>query len=190
MNQKREWTMKGSNGKAMMGIEWDLEKYHDPDGEIARTSRAGLEIVPAPYDRETIDGNCTLNVGLKLMVDLIAGTGPGTPWDETHAYIGVGDGEAPATPDQVGLQGVNKAFAPMDASWPQRSGFVCAWRGTFGPGMGSFTWNEGVICNGPDDNAVCLNRKVQFRGPKYDEDTWIMTLRMKFMADDETVGEG
>jgi hypothetical protein len=188
INRIREGTMTQSDGMAL-GIAWDLYKYKDPDGRIAQSGKAGAdELGLALYDHEHIEGNCTLNEGLQLLVDLIAGTGPGERWDNEHAYIGIGDGDAPASPEQTGLMGTNKAFAPMDETYPQRAGFVCTWRATFGPGMGTFTWNEGVITNGPDDTATCLNRKVQYRGPKLSDDTWIMSLKMEFMAKDETEG--
>ena len=173
-----------SSDMVSWATHWDIYKFRDPDGAVERASKAGADVLALePYAHEQIDGNCTLDEGRMLLIDLIAGTGSGVPWDATHAHLGIGDGAAPAEPSQSGLTGANKAFAPMDATWPQRMGATCTWRATFGPNDANFLWNEGTIINGSDDSAVCLNRKVHNRGMKFAGETWIMGLAVKFKAD-------
>lgn len=163
---------------------WDIYTFNDPTGRIARASQAGTDVsVLGPCEHETIDGNLTLDEGVRLMVDLVAGTGPGNAWDFAHAHIGVGDGDAPTEASQTGLMGANKAYKPMDATYPQRTGNVCVWRATFGPDDANFVWNEYTIANGPDDTAVNLNRRAEQRGPKRPGDTVVFGVSVKFGPD-------
>ena len=169
------------NNRIMCGTTWDIYTFEDSDGEIAKASKAGAEIRDlGPCTHDTIEGNLTLDEGLMLMVDLIAGTGVGNPWDNAHAHIGVGDGDTPVDAAQTGLMGANKCFKPMDATWPQRTGATCVWRATFGPEDANFTWNELTIANGPDDMSVNLNRRVEQRGAKRPGDTVVFGVTVKF----------
>ncbi len=145
---------------------WTITKYKAGDSE--------------PYAKDEIDGNLTLDEGYQLLIDLIAGTGAGSPWDNSHAHIGVGDGTEPSAPGQTGLLGANKTYKPMDATWPRRTGKSCIWRATFGPGEAEYPWVEFTIANGPDDSAVNLNRKVNPREAKPPGETWAMELEMIF----------
>lgn len=160
---------------------WDIYTFNDPDGLVARASRAGSDISDlGPCDHDTIDGNLTLDGGLQLMIDLVAGTGSGNAWDNAHAHIGVGDGDTSVDASQAGLQGVNKSFKPMDATYPQRTGRECVWRATFGPEDANFEWKEYTITNGSDETAVSLNRRVERRGPKLPSDTVVYSMTVKF----------
>lgn len=162
---------------------WDIYTFADPDGKIARASRAGAGICDmGPCQHDIIEGNLTLNEGLQLFIDLVAGTGHGNAWDNAHAHIGVGDGDAPTEAAQTGLMGGNKSYKPMDATWPQRTGMECTWRATFGPEDANFEWNECTIVNGPDDSAVNLNRRVERRGMKRPGDTVVFGVTVKFGA--------
>lgn len=166
---------------ASMKVRWGVSKFRDPDGRIARASMEGADIsVLGPYARDTILDNCTLNIGYQNLIDLIAGTGPGVPWDGEHAHIGIGDGKEPALPDQTGLLGANKTYRPMDATYPQRAGRTGYWRATFGPDDGNHLWAEYAVANGPGEGAVHLNRKVQVRHEKLQGDTWVMDLEILF----------
>ena len=172
------------NNTVMCGTTWDIYTFADASGDIARASRAGADVLElGPHEHDTIEGNLTLDEGLQLFIDLIAGTGPGNPWDNAHAYIGVGDGDTPAEASQTGLQGANKSFKPMDAGWPQRVGRECTWRATFGPDDANFVWAECTIANGSDDSAVNLNRRVEHRGAKKPGDTVVFGMTVKFRPD-------
>lgn len=169
-----------SNG-VMCGTTWDIYTFDDPDGEIARASMNGADMgTLGPYTHDTIEGNLTLDEGLQLIIDLVAGTGPGNAWDNAHAHIGVGDGDAPVDAAQTGLMGANKSYKPMDATYPQRTGRVCVWRATFGPEDANFEWNEYTIANGPDDTAVNLNRRVERDGPKRPGNTVVYSVTVRF----------
>jgi hypothetical protein len=169
---------------AMYGIRWDIYTFRDADGEIAHASESGEDVCGlGPCVHDSIDGNLTLDEGLTLIADLIAGTGTGNPWDNAHAHIGVGDGVVPADAAQMGLMGANKLYKPMDATYPQRAGRVCTWRATFGPDDANFPWSECTIANGPDDTAVNLNRRVEQRGAKRPGDTVVFGVSVKFGAE-------
>lgn len=169
------------NDRLVWNTGWRIRKFKDPDGKVAETSVSGNDMnALSPYADDKIDGNLTLDIGYQTLIDLIAGTGTGRPWDNANAHIGIGDGTAPVEPGQTGLQGTNKTFRPMDATWPHRMGRTCVWRATFGPGDAEYVWAEFVIANGSDETAICLNRKVKVREAKPPGETWVMDLEMIF----------
>ncbi|WP_054749961.1 hypothetical protein [Ruminiclostridium josui] len=101
--------------------KWTIEKYN-----------AEMKL----YDTEQIEGNLLLNEGISSLLTLLIG-GSETPFNNANAYIGVGDGTTEAAPNQTGLMGENKSFAPMDATFPQVSGNTVTFRATFGPTSGN-----------------------------------------------------
>ena len=116
--------------------------------------------------RQEFDHNCFLNEGINELWSLVCGIG-GVKFDNTNAYIGVGDSDTAAAAAQTGLQGTNKFYRPMDAGYPtygtdQKATF----RATFAIGDANFTWKEITIINGDDDTHDNLNRKVQAMGLK------------------------
>lgn len=171
----------GTADRVVWKARWDIRKFKDPDGRVAQASMSGADVrTLGPCAHDTIEDNCTLSAGCQHLIDLIAGTGVGVPWDNTHAHIGVGDDDTPAEPAQTGLLGANKTYRPMDATYPQRMGRTCYWRATFGPDDAVHRWAEYSIANGFDESAVHLNRKVQVRGDKLQGDTWVMDLEILF----------
>jgi hypothetical protein len=144
-------------------LGWSVEKVK----ELGIFEKPSLLWVP---------GNLLLNEGINLLWTLACG-GSGTPWNNANAYIGVGDGTASESADQIGLQGTNKAYKAMDSGYPTYgSNQQARWQSTFGSADANFTWNEITVANGSSDTAVNLNRKVQNLGTKASGTTWIAQL--------------
>lgn len=111
--------------------------------------------------------NDYVDVGGQLLLDLLIGAG-GTAFDNTNAYIGIGDSSTPTTSSMTDLQAAtNKHYAPMDATYPSRSGQVMTWFATIATGDANFTWEEVALFNGntpPTD--IMLARGVESMGTK------------------------
>lgn len=142
---------------------WKIEKYN-PQGEL--------------YNIEEFDGNMLLNEGITEMLNLLIG-GTATAYNNTNTRIGVGDSTTAAAVTQTGLQAsTNKAYAPMDATYPQVSGQTVTFRATFGAGVAAFAWNEFTIVNAADDTGKNLCRKVEAHGTKASADTWVVQVQI------------
>jgi len=136
------------------------------------------EIGEKPYEISRFRGNMALNEGINALWTLVCG-GSATPFNNANARIGVGDGTAAEDPEQTGLQGVNKYFKGMDEGYPTfGTAQKATWRSTFGTDEANFAWNEFTVVNGPDDSAVNLNRKVEYKGTKAAGTVWIATLEI------------
>jgi hypothetical protein len=170
-----------------MKSSWAISKFRDSDGVIETILRNGASIedvvrqFPEAFlGEERFEGNVALNEGLQLLINLIAGTGTGTPWNAANAYLGVGDGTTAESANQTGLQGTNKQYKAMDSGYPQRTNQTCEWRATFGADDANFAWNEFTVANGNSDAAVNLNRKVVSKGTKSSGETWTLSLQITF----------
>ncbi len=142
--------------------QWKIDKYNE-----------NMDL----YETEIIDGNLMLNEGISELLKLLIGDGTATNFNNSNAYIGVGDGTTAASATQTGLTGVNKTYAPMDATYPQISGQTITFRSTFGPSAGNHNWREFTVANGNSDAAKNLNRKVESAlRTKVSPDTWIVQL--------------
>jgi hypothetical protein len=161
--------------------EWAIDKFKDPDNSKCEALRAGADVLDCePYAHEEIDGNLALNEGLQLLIDLIAGTGSGTAWNNASAYLGVGESSTAAGATQTGLQGSTKTYIAMDATYPQRSSQTCTWRSTFGSADANINWYEYTVVNASTDAGVNLNRKVEDKGTKASGETWTLSLAITF----------
>ncbi|MEM1522902.1 MAG: hypothetical protein QW407_03975 [Thermofilaceae archaeon] len=144
-------------------------KLYDPDGTIARTLERGgsvEEFRDRILEVREVRGNLFLNEGINFIWLAVTGASGLTPFNAANARIGVGDGTAPVSPTQTGLQGENKYYKGMDSGYPQVVGTSVKFRSTFGPGEAEFAWNEWTVANGPSDDAVNLNRRVESLGVK------------------------
>jgi hypothetical protein len=125
--------------------------------------------------RQEFEHNCLLNEGITELLKLACSTGA-TKFDNGNAYTGVGDSDTAAVAAQTGLQGGNKAYMAMEATYPQVANQTVTFRSTFGVGDGNFVWKEATIANGNSDAAKNLNRKVQAMGEKTAAVTRIITI--------------
>jgi hypothetical protein len=162
---------------------WSVDKFLERKDRIYKAGRRGVPLdeimqqFPDLFVRHlAFLGNCFLNEGINEIFALVCGTGA-TKFDNTNAYIGVGDSDAAADPLQTDLQGASKTYKAMDASYPTYgSSQKGTWRSTFGSGDANYAWKEITVANGSSGAAKNMNRKVQAMGTKTSDYTWITTL--------------
>lgn len=160
--------------------KWSISRWASEEDALAGkvySPEEARRLFDCPQFTE-FDGNLLLNEGIALAWDLIIGAG-GTPFNNTNAYIGVGDSNATESATQTGLQAsTNKLYKGMQTSYPSRSGQTVTWRAQFGSAEGNFAWNEFTVANGDSDSAVNLNRKVSAQGTKTSGQTWTVDLQI------------
>lgn len=162
-----------------------IYKFKDPTGEIYRLSKMGkpIEEILSKFKDNLIEvkvvkGNLFLAEGINYIWTALCG-GSFTPFDSTHACIGVGDGTTPENYSQTGLQGTNKYYKSMDTGYPTYgTDRKATFRATFGANEANFAWNEWTVANGCSDDAINLNRKVESLGTKSPGSTWILTVEL------------
>lgn len=122
-------------------------------------------------DDSPIGENLMLNVGINIMLSLLAG-GAGTVFSNANGRIGVGDSSTAAAASQTGLQAAsNKAYVAYDSTYPvYGSSQTFVTRATFGSSTGNFAWNEFTNDNGTPTTS--LNRLVSAQGTKTSGQTW------------------
>lgn len=128
----------------------------------------------APIEVHEAD-NLLVNAGIQLMLDKLIGAA-GTVFDNSNAYIGIGDSSTAAAASQTDLQAAsNKVRKAMDATYPSRSGQTMTWRCTFATGEGNFAIAEAGIFNAAAAGTM-LNRVVQSLGTKTSATTLQLTM--------------
>lgn len=162
---------------------WGIDKFRDRKDRVFKAGREGVSVAeirrqwPDLFeDRLAFPDNLLLNEGINELWALVCGTGA-TKFDNTNAYIGVGNGTTlPSDPTVTDLQGASKTYKGMDASYPTYgSSQKATHRSTFGSGDANYAWEEITVANGSSGAAKNLNRKVQSMGTKASGSTWIAT---------------
>jgi len=154
--------------------KWIIEKFRGDFKSREEAIEAGAELL------EKIEfPNGLLNEGINELWTILCSAG-GTKFDNTNAYIGVGDSSTAFDATQTGLQATtNKLYKAMDTGYPTYgSAQKATWRSTFGSADANFAWNEITVANGNSDAAKNLNRKVQAMGTKASGTTWVATLEI------------
>ena len=169
--------------RGLLNPRWSIHKFYEHRDRVYKA--AHVEGLPIQYLLDNFElvqalrfrGNCLLNEGINAVWTLVAGTG-GTKFDNTNAYIGVGDSSTTADPSQTGLQAsTNKKYNAMDTSYPTYGASQkVTHRATFASGDANFQWQEITVANGSSDSAKNLNRKVQSMGTKASGTSWVATL--------------
>ena len=168
--------------------KWRIDKFKDPEGEIAMVLQSGMSMAEAIslYGRafictEEFEANIALNEGLQELIDIICGIGTPTKWDNANARLGVGDSNAAESATQTGLQAAtNKTYKAMDATYPQRSNQTAEWRATFGSSEANYAWEEYTVVNASSDTGKNLNRKISSKSTKASGETWTLSLQITF----------
>lgn len=166
--------------------EWRIDKFLDPTDEIAKALQNGLSMTEALHrfkesflGSEEWQNNVGLNEGLQELIDIICGLGTPVKWDNTNAFLGVGDSNAAESPSHTGLQAsTNKLYKAMDTSYPSRSGQTAEWRSTYGSSDANFAWEEYSVSNTNSDTGKNLNRKIASKGTKASGETWTLSLKI------------
>lgn len=155
-----------------------VEKYDTPDG--TPESLDGLE----PYEVMEKDGNLLVIGGASALWQRLIGTAV-TAFDNTNAYLGVGDSTTAAADTQTDLvAATNKLRKAMDASYPQHTDSTgtagsktITFRSTFATGDANYAWQEWATFNASTAGRM-LNRKVESLGTKTSASTWVLTITL------------
>ena len=132
-----------------------------------------------PFEISEFEGNLLLNEGINELLTLACGTGA-TKFDNTNAYLGVGDSNTAAAAAQTGLQASsNKTYKAMDSTYPlSGTSQKVTFKATFGSSDANYAWEEFTVVNGNSDSAKNLNRKVSSQGTKSSGQIWELTLEI------------
>jgi len=147
--------------------QWTIRKYLNDDAFRCNQ----------PYAEHRIAGNLLLNEGITALQNLLTGAAE-TAFDNTNAYIGVGDDNTAESASQTGLLGTNKVYLGMKSGYPSLAGQTTTWRAVADGATANFDWNEFTVANGNSDAADNLNRKVSAQGTKTSGQTWTVDLEI------------
>ncbi len=180
--------MEKTMDKISWKAKWRIDKFKDPEGEIANALQAGMSTVSAMHlyaeaflCTEEFEANIALNEGLQELIDIVCGLGTPTKWDNTNARLGVGDSNTAENATQTGLQAAtNKIYKAMDTSYPARTNQTAEWRATFGTSDANYAWEEYTVVNAASDTGKNLNRKISSKGTKASGETWTLSLQITF----------
>jgi hypothetical protein len=180
------------NDGAKHQTRFTIYKFRDEDGKVEALLKKGVtqETIAALMPERLLDiarfkgpawhpGNLCLNTGIQGFEKLIAGlSSPPTAWDNTHAYLGVGDSSTTAAATQTDLQAsTNYAYVGMQTSYPSLATQTLSWQASFGSAVANYAWNEFVVTNASTKGSgTCLNRLVSSQGTKTSGQTWVLTL--------------
>ena len=150
-------------------VAWKIRKFAD-DAAYAKG---------VVFEESEFDGNVMLNEGINELWTLGCSSS-GTLFDNSNAYLGVGDSTTAAVATQTGLQAaVNKKYVAMTAGYPTYgTSQKASWKSVFGSADANFDWEEFTVANGGSDAAKNLNRKVSDQGTKVAGQTWELTLEI------------
>lgn len=130
---------------------------------------------PPPDEVVVREGNALMVPGITFIWSGIRGDSQ-TKFSNANARLGIGDGTTAPDPAQTDLQGTNKTFKAMDATFPTISGATITFRATFGPTEANHGWDEFCATNAATAaTGTMLNRGVQDLGTK-DGGTWQATM--------------
>jgi hypothetical protein len=103
-------------------------------------------------------------------------------FNNTNAYLGVGDSSTAFAAGQTDLQAAtNKTRKAMDASYPTRSSGAITWRSTFNSGEANWAWQEWGVFNASSSGTM-FSRKVESLGTKTNTQTWVLTATVTVAA--------
>jgi hypothetical protein len=135
-----------------------------------------------PVETIEVEGNILTYGGVSALWDTLIGAGTVTVFDNSNAYLGVGDSSTVAAAAQTALQAAtNKLRVAMDGGYPDHTdgtgdgNHVITYRSTFATGQANFSWEEWGIFNHATAGRM-LNRKVESLGVKTSAQTWTLTI--------------
>ncbi len=101
-----------------------------------------------------------------------------TEFDNTNAYIGVGDSTDAFDKTETDLQAPSNKFRQgMEATYPSRAANVLTFRSLFATGDANFAWQEWGVFNASSGGTM-LNRKVESLGTKTSAQSWQFTVTL------------
>lgn len=117
------------------------------------------------------------NDGRDAIAALITGGG-GAVYDNTNAYLGVGDSNTAFAGTQTDLQGSGTRVG-MEATYPTVSGSAQVYRSLFGTGQANQAWAEWGVFNASASGTM-LSRKVEDLGTKTSAQSWQLTATLNY----------
>lgn len=120
------------------------------------------------------------NVGRNFMAGTVIAN-PATLFDNSNAYLGVGDGTTAFSASQTDLQGTNKYRQGMAATYPTIATNVLTFRSLFATGNANFAWEEWGTFNASSSGTM-LNRLVESLGTKTSAQSWQLTVDITVVA--------
>jgi hypothetical protein len=162
-----------------------LADWEEPSG-------AQLLALAEPYETVVEEGNLLTRLGLKRLMDRLAGTASNQALDATHCRIGVGDGTTSAAATDTDLSAASgsshRQFKLVDSVTvgSGASSGVVTIVATFSTSIANFDWNEWGIDGGTSDGTTVTsegnttpglcNHKVTTLGTKTSSATWVFTV--------------
>ncbi|GAA0403154.1 hypothetical protein GCM10009530_63930 [Microbispora corallina] len=162
-----------------------VDKY---EGDITPEQIAqGLAV---PY--ETVIGTPQLLTygGASNLWECLIGNGTATGsqaltyFNNSNAYLGVGDSTTGALNTQTDLQAAsNKLRKAMDATYPSHTDGTTSgaasivFKSTFGTSDANYAWNEWAVFNASSGGRM-LNRKQEALGTKSSAASWVLTVTL------------
>jgi hypothetical protein len=108
----------------------------------------------------------------------VTGNSAAALFDNSNAYIGVGDSTTAFAASQTDLQAAtNKFRKAMDATYPQASAGAMTFRSTFATGDANFAWQEWGVFNASSAGTM-MNRVVANNGTKANTETKQVTVTL------------
>jgi len=105
-----------------------------------------------------------------------------TAYDNTHAYLGVGDSTDAFDAVDTDLQAAsNKLRVGMQPTYPQRTGNAITLRSLFSTSQANWAWQEWGVFNAASGPTM-LNRKVESLGTKTSAQSWQLTITLTVTA--------
>lgn len=99
-----------------------------------------------------------------------------TAFDESNAYVCVGDDNTAYAADQTDLQAsTNKVRIAMDDGFPTLAGNVMTFQGTAASGVANFEWLEFAVANA-SSGGIAMNRVVASKGTKASGEIWVLKI--------------
>ena len=158
---------------------WRIDRWAsewDKRTGVLYTREESFEFFGAPQFT-LIDGNCLLNAGITVMLNLVGGIAA-TAFSNANACLGVGDSSTAAAATQTGLQAsTNKTYKAMNATYPSVSNQTITFKSDFGSSYANYAWAE-MVCgnNQGSPPGTCMNRVVSAQGTKTAGQTWTLSL--------------
>lgn len=144
---------------------------------VARVDKYRGDLTPdsVPYETIEREGNLLVTAGATAMWQGLTGALV-TAFDNSNAYLGVGDSTTAAAIGQTDLQAVtNKSRKAMEATYPTISSADITFKSVWNTASGNYAWEEWGTFNASSGGTM-LNRKVTSFGTKTVSDTWSLTV--------------
>lgn len=171
---KARWTLERFASKEDMekGVKYSVE-------ECKKLFNIGEQVSVINQRFEPFKGNLLVNSGINELFTILCSASSGTKFDNTNAYIGVGDSTTAAGATQTDLQAAtNKVRVGMNASYPTYgTSQKATFQTDFGSSVGNFAWQEFGVFNASTAGTM-LNRKVSNQGTKVSGQTWRFSVEV------------